>query len=1047
MKSLLLLFATYLIVHFSLAQNTDYYNRMNHVFGAIDKAKVTTGLLKEFGVRINHVENYAGSINSTNWVDQTQWQSLYQSLYSMRVGTTASMTAPPTVYAHLESQQAAAQNLILLAAQYYTYQQYKSNAYSNGDVIVSNDRIYDVAGRNPYETKTAFAVTPVEYHLEGNTFSFKLQSNMIYTNTTKTLSSVQVDFGNGQGYQTISLNAVKNVTYSSGGEKEMKVKFVYSGGPTLYSHSKLYVDYIPSTSTLRFSGSGITTQVITGAAFQGATATGDITIETAGTDGILDKPLIVVEGFDPFDDTDYFDFINDRDVGGINVDLDPNPSVTTTLNDEIESKGYDLVFVNYRNGTDFIQRNAFMVEAVIEWVNNNKTGSNKNVVMGMSMGGLVARYALRHMETTGRTHDTKLYISHDAPHQGANVPLAYQGFVRHLVAESIGIPVFFSIFDINVLDFDEAFPALRVGLDIVQSPAAQQMLIYQLQGVGSGVAINNSSAFGTFSTEYRNLGYPSQGGIKNIAISNGSECGTPLDFAPYATLANVNANVDLPFLIHNITYGFINALSLNPIKTLTSVLSTNTDIKAELDLKALPSQQSKQIYKGKIYIKKTVLGFIHIEEQLINQKTINSGSNMLPLDNASGGVYDINQFITLPPALAQILLEPRFNFIPTHSSLDIGRGTQQITTSDLARVTSPLNPPSSPKNTPFDNFFTNPTISENHIQFTLDNGIWLLDELQGNQAFYSCVSTCANPPSNVVSGSSLLCDVNKTYSIPNIPSGTNVSWSVSPTSLFAVDVGLGNSFTTRATSSSSRGQGTITASINSGGTCGNIQVSKTVWVGKPQYTSNISGPTLMTPGLQSNFSVSPANGSPTNYQWITPSGCYQSHCWNVVYGQGLRTATIQAGNQGNNQRIDVRAYNACGYDARYIYVNVTNSTGPCGGSLLVYPNPSLGDGGVINIKIPPPCDLSIVQESDGSSTSGSSDTKLQVSEASTTQQVSRSATASIVIIRNLNGDILYENSFMGEMIALEDVGLEPGLYIVELNTNGRIYHEGLVIKE
>ena len=339
---------------------------------------------------------------------------------------------------------------------------------------------------------------------------------------------------------------------------------MYSGGPTLYSHSKLYVDYIPSTATLRFSGSGITTRVITGAAFQGATATGDITIETAGTDGVLDKPLIVVEGFDPFNSFDYFDFIINSDpvvvdVGTIDVEIDLTTGLT--LNQAIENEGYDLVFVNYRNGTDFIQRNAFMVEAVIDTVNAMKVGSQKNVVLGMSMGGLVARYALRHMETTGRTHDTKLYISHDAPHQGANVPLAYQAFVRHLVGESINIPVFFSIFDIKVLDFDEAFPALQVGLDIVQSPAAQQMLIYQLQGTGGGVAINNSSPFGTFSTEYRNLGYPSQGGIKNIAISNGSECGTPLDFAPFATLANVNGNVDLPFLIHNITYGFINALS------------------------------------------------------------------------------------------------------------------------------------------------------------------------------------------------------------------------------------------------------------------------------------------------------------------------------------------------------------------------------------------------------------------------------------------------------------------------------------------------------
>lgn len=55
-------------------QNTDYYDRMEHVFGNIDKTKVTTGFLKEFGIRFNEVEAYNGVISSNNLVDKTQWQ-------------------------------------------------------------------------------------------------------------------------------------------------------------------------------------------------------------------------------------------------------------------------------------------------------------------------------------------------------------------------------------------------------------------------------------------------------------------------------------------------------------------------------------------------------------------------------------------------------------------------------------------------------------------------------------------------------------------------------------------------------------------------------------------------------------------------------------------------------------------------------------------------------------------------------------------------------------------------------------------------------------
>ena len=97
--------------------------------------------------------------------------------------------------------------------------------------------------------------------------------------------------------------------------------------------------------------------------------------------------------------------------------------------------GYDLVFVDWRDGTDYIQRNAYVLENIIQWANTEKAkngSTEKNIVMGMSMGGLCARYALADMEKSGINHDTKLYISHDTPHQGANVPLGYQAMIIDL---------------------------------------------------------------------------------------------------------------------------------------------------------------------------------------------------------------------------------------------------------------------------------------------------------------------------------------------------------------------------------------------------------------------------------------------------------------------------------------------------------------------------------------------------------------------------------------------------------------------------------------
>lgn len=617
---------------------------MEHIFGNIDKTKVTTGFLKEFGIRFNEVEAYDGIIDTDNLVDQTQWQSLYSSLYTMRVGTVAqNMTAPNVVFNNLDTQQGNATEDVLLAALYYNYQQYKTNAVSNGDVTVSNDQIFDVAGRNPYNTKSVFGASPLNKRLQGDTFTFKLPSGLIHTNTSLSLSQVQVNFDDGNGYQTITLNTAKSVTYTSGGEKDITVKMVYTNGPTLYSQSKIWVDYIPSgggQTQARFNGFGndviFDEESITGDPYQGTSATGLVTVELAPGHTELTKPLIVVEGFDPENEFNYTRLINTANVGSINRVI--NLGNNLTLNQAIEDEDYDLVFVDFEDSTTHIQRNAYMLEAVIDWVNDQKVGNEQNVVLGMSMGGLVARYALRHMELNSENHDTRLYISHDSPHQGANVPLAYQAMVRHLVDEAIAIPIFFGIWDFNLAYLSNEFPDLQDGLDLLQSPAAQQMLIYQLQGTGDNVSINNNTMQSAFLAEYSNMGYPQQNGIRNIAIANGSECGTPLGFANNATLVNVYEKIDLPYFWTNIGMAVLNAAGWNPVQFISSVLSTDTDIKAEFNLRALPSKQEKKIYSGKIYVEKKILFLIDVEEDLIDRETVYSSSSMLALDNANGGI-------------------------------------------------------------------------------------------------------------------------------------------------------------------------------------------------------------------------------------------------------------------------------------------------------------------------------------------------------------------------------------------------------------------------
>ena len=188
----------------------------------------------------------------------------------------------------------------------------------------------------------------------------------------------------------------------------------------------------------------------------------------------IKKPLIVVEGFDSgllgieneFGENDLSHFITE-------IMFD-----TGSLGNEINT--YDIIYINFKEGRDYMQRNAYLVEDIIKWVNTVKEGTAPNVVLGQSMGGLIARYALADMEkkkiNTGLStwdHQTSLYISHDAPHLGANIPIAIQYLARHLADQFISTPI--GDMNINVTGNGGAV-SIEDMEDVLNSPGTKQLL-------------------------------------------------------------------------------------------------------------------------------------------------------------------------------------------------------------------------------------------------------------------------------------------------------------------------------------------------------------------------------------------------------------------------------------------------------------------------------------------------------------------------------------------------------------------------------------------
>jgi len=180
-------------------------------------------------------------------------------------------------------------------------------------------------------------------------------------------------------------------------------------------------------------------------------------------------------------------------------------------------------------GSDFIERNAMLLVELIGIINGLKAANptaEENVVIGPSMGGLISRYALNFMENQSMDHDTRLWVSFDTPHNGANVPIGFQYLFNKM---AYGL-------QLGGLGGDVSVVSLRPVVDgILRSPAAKQILIDQFeQHITSGTEFDPSLKLPTkhpwsdlFFTGLKSLttsGFPEN--TRKVSIINGSGIGS-----------------------------------------------------------------------------------------------------------------------------------------------------------------------------------------------------------------------------------------------------------------------------------------------------------------------------------------------------------------------------------------------------------------------------------------------------------------------------------------------------------------------------------------
>lgn len=478
----------------------------------------------------------------------------------------------------------------------------------------------------------------------------------------------------------------------------------------------------------------------------------------------------------------------------------------------------------------------------------------------------------------------------------------------------------------------------------------------------------------------RNRGLANSGGYptltRNVAISNGAECGIFQNFNPGDDLLRFDTNGSLGDFLDSAT-GFILGASAGNAGLIgagfVSLIPGNGKFRANFNAKSIPYGTGNNIYKGRIsYQKKLFSAFGWAPTITVNITNVekNQPSNVLPFDTYGGGRYDTSALTGEVDLPDEVYIRDGFSFIPTASALDIGKGITTLNDNDYKMAYVGATPPIAPKNSPFENFITdydnnNPNASNSvHISFNPRNGLWLARELTENSITSNCSFLCDG---TTIAGAPILCGTS-TYTVP--PGAPSYTWSINGSA--ATITSNGNTATVTRTGQQN-GSVTLTVVIN-GGDCGTVTLAKQVWVGVPKFNS------LIPIGNQNGYSPEEPsvsigmNGEGCNqirmkvlfdadalleYQW-------EKFTTDVAWSVNTSSGNILISPQCNtNFSFRVRVRNSCGWSAwQQFEFPLTRCTIACdipadpspivGANFLVSPNPVTSGLVTIGVKADAP---------------------------------------------------------------------------------------------
>lgn len=426
----------------ALSDTLSYRQNFDHFITPLDKSQFTTGVLYDRVYPFAQLHRFSSRIPQ----DTSSYRHFVQAYHEISLASLDQAALKPFQELKKDVATHTTKGSVPIGILHYDFNYIDSTALSTNMLRIQNKQLVKGSNtRNSYAKQGEVLVASLLTNsLRSGENSLSLSHDFIITNKSSRIDRVEISSGSSSHKVILRPGGTK--PFSIKGDKRVVVQLdVYlTSGKKFTAFSMVDIAEKTTKSIISWCDS---LRLESNLHYLSQKGIADVLIYYSDCNNPqIKRPIVIFDGFDPGDarkGNHIYSLMNDEPF---------------FLADNLRANGYDVIIVNFPNGADYIIRNAYAAERVIQWVNQNKVTTNKLVVIGPSMGGLITRYALARMEKTGQNHQTGLWVSFDSPHQGANIAIGNQYFLD-----------FFGRAVNNA--------SAQEGLDKINEPAAKQMLI------------------------------------------------------------------------------------------------------------------------------------------------------------------------------------------------------------------------------------------------------------------------------------------------------------------------------------------------------------------------------------------------------------------------------------------------------------------------------------------------------------------------------------------------------------------------------------------